>query len=143
MQILFMILLMLASLFLILLILVQRGKGGGLAGAFGGMGGQSAFGSKAGDVFTRATIIAATGWILLCVLAIVMLGQGEKRFDEDLGAGAGPAERQLLEEAPDATGGTTPAAAAPGSQATGDDAGATSEGQPAGSGAEGESSDSP
>ena len=48
---LFMIALFLTAVFLILLILVQRGKGGGLAGAFGGMGGQSAFGTKAGDTF--------------------------------------------------------------------------------------------
>ena len=35
------------GLFLIVVILLQRGRGGGLAGAFGGMGGQSAFGTKA------------------------------------------------------------------------------------------------
>ena len=40
------------SIFLILLVLIQRGRGGGLAGALGGMGGQSAFGTKAGDLFT-------------------------------------------------------------------------------------------
>src|SRR5262245_52035233 len=48
--------LLLLGLFLILLILIQRGKGGGLAGAFGGTGGSSAFGSRAGDTFTRVTI---------------------------------------------------------------------------------------
>lgn len=59
-------LMFLISTFLILLVLVQRGRGGGLAGALGGMGGQSAFGTKAGDLFTRVTIIVATVWILLC-----------------------------------------------------------------------------
>jgi len=58
------------SLFLILLVLVQRGRGGGLAGAFGGMGGQSAFGTKAGDLFTRITIGTAAVWVLMCVLAV-------------------------------------------------------------------------
>ncbi len=53
--------------FLILLILIQRGKGGGLAGAFGGMGGQSAFGTKAGDTFMRVTIVAAAVWFLMCI----------------------------------------------------------------------------
>ena len=48
-------LMVLISLFLICLILIQRGKGGGLAGAFGGVGGSSAFGTKAGDVFTKVT----------------------------------------------------------------------------------------
>ena len=59
-------LLMLAiSLFMILLVLIQRGRGGGLAGAFGGMGGQSAFGTRAGDTFTRITIVLAVIWVLL------------------------------------------------------------------------------
>ena len=62
------------SVFLILLILVQRGRGGGLTGALGGMGGQSAFGTKAGDTFTRVTIVTATVWILVAILAVKMLG---------------------------------------------------------------------
>ena len=60
--------LFLVTLFLILLILVQRGKGGGLAGALGGMGGESALGTRAGDVFTKITVITALIWILLCML---------------------------------------------------------------------------
>ena len=47
------------ALFLILLVLVQRGRGGGLAGALGGAGGQSAFGAKAGDTFTKITMWTA------------------------------------------------------------------------------------
>ncbi|MEE2826391.1 MAG: preprotein translocase subunit SecG [Planctomycetota bacterium] len=58
------------SLFMMLLILVQRGKGGGLTGALGGMGGQSAFGAKAGDVFTKVTVITSIIWITLCMLTI-------------------------------------------------------------------------
>jgi preprotein translocase subunit SecG len=64
------VLLFATSLFLILLILVQRGKGGGLTGALGGMGGQSAFGSRAGDAFTKITIVTAVIWITLCMLTI-------------------------------------------------------------------------
>jgi len=56
--------LLLASIFLVLLVLIQRGRGGGLAGALGGMGGYSAFGTRAGDIFTRITIVAAAFWIL-------------------------------------------------------------------------------
>src|SRR6476659_8744087 len=62
--------LLLASLFLIGLVLIQRGKGGGLAGAFGGAGGQSAFGSRAGDTFTKVTIYTALVWILLIMFLI-------------------------------------------------------------------------
>ena len=61
------------AIFLILLVLVQRGRGGGLAGAFGGMGGQSAFGAKAGDTFTKVPIYASTFWILLCMAALAVL----------------------------------------------------------------------
>lgn len=74
------ILLFLTALFLILLVLVQRGKGGGLAGAFGGMGGQSAFGTKAGDTFTKITIGVAAAWIVLCLLSVRMLGTSESRL---------------------------------------------------------------
>jgi preprotein translocase subunit SecG len=62
--------LLLLSLFLILLVLIQRGKGGGLAGAFGGAGGSSAFGSRAGDLFTKITIGVAAGWIILTMIQV-------------------------------------------------------------------------
>jgi len=58
------------SLFLIMLILIQRGKGGGLTGALGGPGGQSAFGSKAGDTFTLVTIVVASIWGFTCAFAM-------------------------------------------------------------------------
>jgi preprotein translocase subunit SecG len=72
---LFMIPLMLLSVFLILVILVQRGRGGGLTGALGGMGGQSAFGTKAGDLFTRITIVVAAIWVLLSMASLKVLNQ--------------------------------------------------------------------
>jgi preprotein translocase subunit SecG len=64
---------LLVGLFMILLILIQRGKGGGLAGAFGGVGGSSPFGSRAGDVFTRYTITVATLWIWLVLLEVKVI----------------------------------------------------------------------
>src|SRR5438445_12098593 len=45
--------------FMILLILIQRGKGGGLIGALGGIGGSSPVGSRAGDTFTKITLYMA------------------------------------------------------------------------------------
>jgi preprotein translocase subunit SecG len=73
MSVFLMILLILTGIFLIVLILIQRGKGGGLAGAFGGAGGQSAFGTKAGDLFTKITIGAAAFWILLCIISVKVM----------------------------------------------------------------------
>jgi preprotein translocase subunit SecG len=67
--------LLLTSVFLILLVLIQRGRGGGLAGAFGGLGGQSAFGTKAGDLFTRITIGVAAFWIVLCAVSVKLLNE--------------------------------------------------------------------
>lgn len=62
-------LLFVLSFFIIGIILLQRGRGGGLTGALGGAGGQSAFGVKAGDIFTRITAIAVLLWIFTCALA--------------------------------------------------------------------------
>jgi preprotein translocase subunit SecG len=56
--------------FMILLILIQRGKGGGLIGALGGSGGSSPFGSRAGDQFTRLTIYVAIAWLLLTMVQV-------------------------------------------------------------------------
>lgn len=69
------------AIFLILLVLVQRGRGGGLAGALGGMGGSSAFGAKAGDVFTKITVVTATIWILLCIVAAKYTPDDHSRVD--------------------------------------------------------------
>src|SRR5215510_1353756 len=63
-------LVLILSVFLILLVLIQRGKGGGLAGAFGGAGGSSAFGSRAGDAFTKITIGVAAAWILMLMIQV-------------------------------------------------------------------------
>ena len=59
---------------MILLVLIQRPQGGGLSGAFGAGGGgggagQTAFGTKTGDVLTGATI---TIFILFLLAAIVL-----------------------------------------------------------------------
>ncbi len=80
-QTVFMLLLGFVALFLILLVLVQRGRGGGLAGALGGMGGSSAFGAKAGDVFTKITVVVATLWILLCIVGSKMNPSEERLLD--------------------------------------------------------------
>jgi preprotein translocase subunit SecG len=90
-QTIFQLLLSATAIFLILLVLVQRGRGGGLAGALGGMGGSSAFGAKAGDVFTRVTIVAAAIWIILCIVAANVGPSTGSRVD----TGAAPPSRGL------------------------------------------------
>jgi preprotein translocase subunit SecG len=61
------------SVFLIGLVMIQRGKGGGLIGALGGSGGSSPFGSRAGDQFTRITIYVAGVWLLLIMIQVVVI----------------------------------------------------------------------
>jgi preprotein translocase subunit SecG len=81
------------SLFLILLILVQRGKGGGLAGALGGPGGESAFGSKGADTFTTITIVVALFWGFTCAFTMYVLGTSSTQVTEtNLQAGPGEVE---------------------------------------------------
>lgn len=93
-QTLFMLLLGGMAIFLILLVLVQRGRGGGLAGALGGMGGSSAFGAKAGDVFTKITAVSACLWIVLCIIATKRTPTDESLLDTGV---SGPLSTAVIE----------------------------------------------
>ena len=60
------IILVLNCLMMIGVILVQRGKGGGLAGALGGgVGGESAFGARGATAAKKATAVMAVLFIVL------------------------------------------------------------------------------
>jgi preprotein translocase subunit SecG len=104
------ILMILTALFLILLVLIQRGRGGGLAGAFGGMGGQSAFGTKAGDLFTRVTIGVAAFWIVLCIVTLKFTVNRGDLLDPNLGRDANATLPTQSGPVGAGTGSTTPAA---------------------------------
>src|SRR5436190_20967339 len=60
----------LACLFLIFVVLIQKGEGGGLGGLAGGSAVDTAFGAKADMTWKRATFIAA----MLFVVLALMLG---------------------------------------------------------------------
>lgn len=69
MYILFVILHLLAALALILVVLLQSGKAGDLASAFGGAGSQTAFGTRsAADFLTKAT------WAMAALFIVTSLG---------------------------------------------------------------------
>jgi preprotein translocase subunit SecG len=98
----FALLLSFLAIFLILLVLVQRGRGGGLAGALGGMGGSSAFGAKAGDIFTKITIVTASIWIAVCLVAVFWAKHGGDAF-----SGTNPNAAPMQAEAMSPLDGTT------------------------------------
>lgn len=112
MEILVQLVLSLMAAFIILLVLVQRGRGGGLAGALGGPGGSSAFGAKAGDTFTKITIWAVSIWIVTCVLASYWAGNRGDAFGAGGGAFAAGAGDALDGMGDAATGDDAPAAGA-------------------------------
>jgi preprotein translocase subunit SecG len=56
------------------------------------MGGTSAFGAKAGDIFTRITVVAAAIWIVLCIAATkITPSSAGGRLDVDAGGPASSA----------------------------------------------------
>ena|SRR5688572_4007688 len=115
--------------FLILLVLIQKGRGGGLASAFGGGGGNTAFGSKTGDVLTWATSIAF-GVFLVTAVALNLIAD---RYNASLqpavaapagaalpvGGGTGGTPPPGTPTAPGQTGGTPAATPAAPGQPTG------------------------
>ena len=71
-----MILFLLCGVILSLLVLIQRGRGGGLAGAFGGAGGSSAFGTKTADVFIKATAVLGGIFFVLAIITALLMHSG-------------------------------------------------------------------
>ena len=67
----------LAALVLILVVLLQSGKAGDLASAFGGAGSQTAFGARgAATLLTRATTVSAGLFMLTSLTLAVLFTQG-------------------------------------------------------------------
>ena len=94
-------------------ILLQQGKGGDIANAFGGGGSQAAFGARAGaTLLTRATSILAA---LFVVLSLVLTTWGQRGPGSVVGGVAAPAPppAAALPVPTPAPATTTPAPAAP------------------------------
>jgi preprotein translocase subunit SecG len=66
----FMVLFLLVAVILSMLVLIQRGRGGGLAGAFGGAGGSSAFGT---NIFIKATAVLGGVFFLLAIITAYIM----------------------------------------------------------------------
>ena len=106
----------LVCLFLLGVVLLQQGKGGDIAAAFGGSSSQTAFGARAGaTVLTRATAVLGTLFMLgAFALGIMGKGGGSSVVSGVQGpAQTAPAAPALpmttpLPSATPATGGSTP-----------------------------------
>jgi preprotein translocase subunit SecG len=72
------------GLFLIFIIMLQRGKGGGLVGALGGMGGASAFGPKADIQVLKLTIGLAVAWVIVACTGIYLNRAYTSGFGEEV-----------------------------------------------------------
>ena len=119
-----MVLFVLTAVILILLVLVQKGRGGGLAGAFGGPGGHSAFGTKTADIFVKGTAVVAGIFFVLSILTAWIMRP------EEIGQPEQPEAK-----APSEPGRTTPAEKAPETGGDATDQPAADPATPGGSGA--------
>ena len=104
----------LVCLFLIIVVLLQSGKAADLAGAFGGMGSQTAFGPRgSATLLSRATTISAILFMLtslsLSIMATKNAGLGTSVLESSPRSGvparSGPAPQAPAPQAP--AGGTT------------------------------------
>ena len=68
---------------LILIILIQKGRGGGLSGAFGGAGASGIMGTKTGDFLTWVTIVLVGVFLTLAVVMAKFYKPEVSEFGED------------------------------------------------------------
>lgn len=92
---------------LILIILVQKGKGGGLGAAFGGGLASGLLGSKTGDFLTWVTIVAAGVFLALAVAmakyykpGIGGFGAGQPQQTQQMPAQQQPAQQPPVQQQP-------------------------------------------
>ncbi len=72
------VLLLVGGVLLIGLILIQKGRGGGLAGAFGGLGGSSPFGSRAGTTIMWVTVWVSCLWFFFVMLQVIAIQEAAR-----------------------------------------------------------------
>jgi len=108
MMILLTVLHVIVCLFLVIVVLLQSGKAADLAGAFGGMGSQTAFGPRgAATILSKATTIAAALFMVTSLSLSVMYTR----------AGGGSVGSSVLDKAPATTQSAPKTTPAPAQQA--------------------------
>jgi preprotein translocase subunit SecG len=104
--------------FLMLVVLLQQGKGGGMGAAFGGGATQQVFGGRgAGNILTRATAVCAAVFMLTSVTLAWVSSSGDRelkqRIVEEQRKGKGNEGTKVKATKPKPT--AAPTSSAPGS----------------------------
>ena len=110
MTVLLVILHVIISVFLILVVLVQQGKGADLAGAFGGGGSQTAFGARGATTLLHKLTVASFVIFILTTVSIALF-KGGQRTNSTVMAGQG--KGKAAQTAPAKPGAPAPAKPAP------------------------------
>ena len=85
MTVLLVILYIFVCLFLVMVVLLQQGKGADLAGAFGGGGSQTSFGPRTNtNIMHRMTTGAFVLFVLLCLTLTILSGKQRSSVMEDM-----------------------------------------------------------
>ncbi len=104
--------------FLVVVVLLQSGKAADLAGAFGGMGSQTAFGPRgSATVLSKATTIAAGVFMLTSLTLAIMATRGAGSSGSVLERQKAPAKNQSTVPLQVPGGAPAPGQAAPGQAA--------------------------
>ena len=94
------ILYILVCLFLVMVVLLQQGKGADLAGAFGGGGSQTSFGPRGGaNIMHRMTTVAFVLFVVLCLALAILSGKQRTSVMEKVEAPAPIEASQPIEPA--------------------------------------------
>ena len=104
-----MVVFVLVAVALIFIILLQRGKGGGLSAALGGGMASGLLGSKTGDVLTWVTIVLVGVFLLLGIV----MAKYYKPTASQVGPTPGPATRQTAPAGPAEQNAVAPPASGP------------------------------
>jgi len=116
------VLFVLVSLILVLVVLMQKGRGGGLSGAFAGGMASGLLGSKTGDFLTWVTIVLVSIFLCLAVLMAryyrpqVKYGGTATAAETEAPAGESSAPQPATAEQPAPAGPAAPAPSATGAQ---------------------------